>query len=144
MSRDDILRFLKTIGKTTIQFTRYQYKGLDANEYHWDKYISGDLFDFCKESAYYSFRDLTKLDQKPKYPEKYLDYMYAVCDVDNLLILFFGNNNEDIDLDRLAIEHVINPPSSRLLAIFKLDELSKEGFIIKLNFKENIENGESS
>lgn len=141
MLKEELTRFLKSIGKTTIEFNKYQYKGLDANEFHWDKYVSGDLFDFYEnpdeEPIYYSFTNLDKLDKKPKYPEKYLEYLYAVCDVDNLLILFFGLNNEDIDLDRIATEHVINPPASRLLAIFKLDDLSKEGFIIKINFKEN-------
>ena len=62
--------------------------------------------------------------------------MIAACDVDNLLIIFLGYHNEDASLDLYATENLIDYPAYRLLAIFKLDELSRYGFIIKINFRE--------
>lgn len=139
MSKDDIIRFLKEIGKTTLEFNPYTYKGLEANEYHWDKYLSGDIYDIyeTEDTPFYRYSDLTKIDiDSNKDKEKYLDHMIAACDVDNLLIIFLGYHNEDSSLDLYATEHLIDYPAYRLLAIFKLDELSKCGFIIKINFKE--------
>ena len=139
MSKDDIIRFLKEIGKTTLAFEPYQYKGLPANTYHWDKYITGDLYDQYEtdNTKFVKFEDLKILEEQPKEPVKLLDYMFATCDVDNLLILFFGYTSDDISLDLFATEHVIEPPAYRLLGVFKLDELSREGFIVKINFKES-------
>ena len=139
MSKDDIIRFLKEIGKTTLEFNPYTYKGLDANEYHWDKYLSGDIYDSYEtdDTPFYRYSDLTKIDiESNNDKEKYLDHMIAACDVDNLLIIFLGYHNEDASLDLYATENLIDYPAYRLLAIFKLDELSRYGFIIKINFRE--------
>lgn len=140
MLKTDIVRFLKEIGKTYLEFSPYKFKGLDANEYHWDKYLTGDLYDVYNEnSKFYRFSDLTVIEENtPKYPIKHLDNMIAACDVDNLLILFLGYNSDDVSLDLYATEHAMDStPAYRLLGIFKLDELSKEGFIIKINFSED-------
>jgi hypothetical protein len=138
MNKDDLIRFLKEIGKTTLEFNPNIYKSLNANEYHWDKYLSGDIYDLYEtdDAPFYRYSDLTKLDTNSNTTEKYLDNMIAACDVDNLLIIFLGYHNEDSSLDLYATEHLIDYPAYRLLAIFKLDELSKYGFIIKINFRE--------
>ena len=56
MSRDDILRFLKEQGKTTLTFNRNNYKGSDISLYHWDLYQTGDLYEYKEGQDHYSRR----------------------------------------------------------------------------------------
>lgn len=132
MSRDDILRFLKEQCKTTLTFNRYNYKGSDLNLYHWDLYQTGDLYKYEEGQDHYSIAELKKFDYD-KYRYEYLDELCAYCDVDNLLIIFMGvSTSSPEELFYLDDIH------EQLYAIFKLDDISKEGFVIKINFnKEN-------
>ena len=139
MLKSDIVRFLKEIGKTTLEFTKNQYKGLDANKYHWDEYYTGDLYDLYENQSPLYYASTLKLMTNPTEDNNgdLLVSMSAYLDVDMLLIIFVGDNHNDIVLDRFATENILEPPPERLFGIFKLDELTKDGIIVKIDFKES-------
>ena len=138
MTKTDIINFLKSIGIRNLTFSKNTYKGLDNNEYHWDKYRTGDiyLFSYSETGQKYLIDNLTKINSD-KLTNNLLEDMCAWYVDDMNLILFMGTTYKDCEISDLLTEQGENYwTPERLFGIFTIDELTKEGIKITIDFRE--------
>ena len=141
MTKQDIIRFLKENDVKNLTFIRNQYKGLNNNEYHWDKYCTGDLylFSYSESGKAYLVDNLAEITEKPEEIRYHLlEDMSAWYVEDMDLILFMGTTYKDCEMSDLLTEQGENYwTPDRLFGIFTLDELTKEGITVTIDYRED-------
>lgn len=144
ISKEDIVKFLKSQSKTNLEFNVNSYKGLCTNKYHYDLYYSGDLYvcgdPYSTDVFYDAENGLKEVGSRgcPKCDNYVEDICaYYINSMDIVLFMMYTSKDSLIDtlIDEKGSAYSGYEVNERLIGVFTMDELLKDGFTITVNYK---------